>query len=87
MDWNLYQYKRVPFGLATGAQVLTCLLDMIFHDVKFQYVYHYLDDLVYSENYEHLQQLNEVYSHLHSAGLTVNPSKVTFAVLGITLRH
>jgi hypothetical protein len=42
----------VPFGLATGAQVLTRLLDKVFGDIKFNYVYHYLDDLViYSENY------------------------------------
>jgi hypothetical protein len=79
MDWNLYQYKRVPFGLAIGAQVLTRLLDMIFHYIKSQCVYHYLDDLVvYYE--EHLQQLNEVFSRLRSGGLTVNPSKVMFAV-------
>jgi hypothetical protein len=59
---------------------------MILHDIKFQYVYHYLDDLViYSENYElHLQHLNEVFSRLRGAGLTVNPSKVTFAVQEIS---
>jgi hypothetical protein len=43
-DWNLYQYKRIPFGLATGAQVLTRLLDRVFHDIKFEFVYHYLDE-------------------------------------------
>jgi hypothetical protein len=45
-DWNLYQYRRVTFRIATGAQVLTRLLDLIFHDMKFESVYHYLDDLV-----------------------------------------
>ena len=45
-DWNLFEFNKVPFGLATGAQVLTRILDQIFHDVKFKYVYHYLDDLV-----------------------------------------
>jgi hypothetical protein len=29
-DWNLYEYTRVPFALATGAQVLTLLLDQVF---------------------------------------------------------
>jgi hypothetical protein len=29
-DWNLFEYCRVPFGLATGAQVLIRLLDNIF---------------------------------------------------------
>jgi hypothetical protein len=58
-DCNLYQYRRVPFGIVTGAQVLTRLLDLIFHDVKFDFVYHYLDDLViYSETFE--QHLDHV---------------------------
>jgi hypothetical protein len=29
-DWNLFQYTRVPYGLAMGAQVLTRLLDIVF---------------------------------------------------------
>jgi hypothetical protein len=37
-DWNLYHYTRVPFGLATGAQVLTRLLDRVFQDLKFDFV-------------------------------------------------
>jgi hypothetical protein len=36
-DCNLYQYLRVPFGIATDTQVPTCLLDNIFHDVKFKF--------------------------------------------------
>jgi hypothetical protein len=85
-DWNLYQYRRVPFGIATSAQVLTRLLDMIFHDVKFRFIYHYLDDMViYSENFDqHLDHIAEVLSRLHEAGLTVKPSKVVFAVQEIS---
>ena len=80
-DWNLFEFNKVPFGLATGAQVLTRILDQIFHDVKFKYVYHYLDDLViYSENFDdHLSHLHEVLTRLRAAGLTVNPEKVRFA--------
>jgi hypothetical protein len=85
-DWNLYQYRRVPFEIATGAQVLTRLLDMIFHDVKFKSVYHYLDDLViYSEDFDqHLQHVSQVLYRLRKAGLTVKPSKVVFAVKEIS---
>jgi hypothetical protein len=80
-DWNLFEYCRVPFGLAAGAQVLTRLLDKFFSDVKFQYVYHYLDDLViYSENFDdHVRHIREVLSRLKEAGLTVKPSQVRFA--------
>jgi hypothetical protein len=85
-DWNLYQYRRVPFGIATGAQVLTRLLDLVFHDVKFDFVYHYLDDLViYSETFEqHLDHVALVLSRFREAGLTVKPSKVAFAVQEIS---
>jgi hypothetical protein len=79
--WNLYQYTMVPFGMATGAQVLTRLLDKVFQDLKFGFIYHYLDDLVvYSETYEeHLEHLRVVLDRLRSAGLTVKPDKVMFA--------
>jgi hypothetical protein len=85
-DWNLYQYSRVPFGTATGAQVLNRLLDIIFHDMKFKFVYHYFDDLIiYSENFDqHLDHISEVLSRLREGGLTVKPSKVAFAVQEIS---
>ena len=68
-------------GLAVGAQILTRLLDTVFHDVKFKFVFNYLDDLlVYSKGYkEHLGHLEDVMCRLRSAGLTVNPEKVKFA--------
>uniref|UniRef100_A0A1B6JZN4 RNA-directed DNA polymerase n=1 Tax=Homalodisca liturata TaxID=320908 RepID=A0A1B6JZN4_9HEMI len=81
VPWNLYQYRSVPMGLAVGAQTLTRLLDSIFHDVKFKYVFNYLDDLlVYSESFtEHVKHLEEVLVRLGRAGLTVNPEKVSYA--------
>jgi hypothetical protein len=43
-------------------------------------VYHYLDDLVSSENFDDpVRQIREVLSWLKEAGLTVKPSKVRFA--------
>ena len=58
--WNLYQYMRVPMGLAVGAQTLTRLLDTVFQGVKFQYVFNYLDDLlIYSTTLEAVS-----YTHL-----------------------
>ena len=80
-DWNLYEFCRLPFGISVGAQVLTRLLDMIFSDIKFQFVFHYLDDLViYSNSFEeHMLHLREVFSRLRNANLTINPSKVVFA--------
>jgi len=81
VPWNLYQFRRVPMGIAVGAQTLTRLLDSIFHDVKFKFVFNYLDDLlVYSETFEeHVNHLEVVLERLKEAGLTVNPEKVDFA--------
>lgn len=80
-DWNLFEFNRVPFGLATGAAVLTRLLDNILGDLKLVCVYNYLDDLViYSRSFEeHLQHLSRVFAKLQAAGLTVKPTKVTLA--------
>jgi hypothetical protein len=85
-DWNLYQYTRVPFGLATWAQVLTRLLDRVFQDYKFKFVYHYLDDVVvYSEDFEsHMRHLSLVFERLRQAGLTVKPEKVVLATQEIS---
>jgi hypothetical protein len=76
----------VPFVLATGAQVLTRLLDKVFVDLKFEFVYHYIDDIVvYSENFEdNLQHLKFVFDRLRAAGLTVKPEKVVFATSEIS---
>ena len=80
-DWNLYEFCRVPFGIAVGAQVLTRLLDKIFSDIKFKFIYNYLDDLViYSETFEeHLEHIREVLARLKRANLTVKLAKVKFA--------
>ena len=44
-DWNLYEYCLVPFCIAFGAQVSTQLLDKIFSDIKFKYLYTIFRDL------------------------------------------
>lgn len=77
-DWNLYEFNRVPFGLSTGAAVLSRLLDMVLGDVKFKFVYNYLDDVViYSRSFgEHLEHIRTVLDRLAGAGLTVKPSKL-----------
>ena len=94
VPWNLYQYTRVPMGLAVGAQTLTRLLNHVFHDVKFKFIFNYLDDLlVYSKSYEeHLCHPREVMCRLRSTGLTVNPEKVRFtqesiSFLGYLVSH
>ena len=71
-DWNLYEYCRVPFGIAVGGQVLTRLLVNVFSGIKFKYLYQYLDGLViYSENFQgHVQHARKVLGRLRKANLT-----------------
>jgi hypothetical protein len=79
-DWNLYQYTHMPFGLATGAQMLIRLLDQVFQDIKLEFVHHYLDDgVIYSRDFEeHLEHVRVVLDRLRDAGLTVKPQKFVF---------
>jgi hypothetical protein len=77
-NWNLYEYARLLFGIATGAQDLTWRLYQVFSGVKFRFVFHCVDNfVVYSNSFEeHLQHLWKVFHRLHHAGLTVNPAEV-----------
>ena len=80
-DWNLYEFCRVQFSIAVGAQVLARLLDKILSDIKFKFINNYLDDLViYSDSFdEHLAHISEVLDRLKKANVTFKLSKVKFA--------
>lgn len=80
--WAQYQFQYLPFGLASGSMVLTSLIDKIFGDIKFKYVYSFFDDLcVYSDGSfdDHIKKVRNVIGRLKEAGLTVNPEKITIA--------
>lgn len=81
VPWAQYEFNCVPFGLANGSMVLTDLINKIFGDIKFKYVFSFFDDIViYSDTFqEHLQHIQEVLQRLKRANLTVNPSKITLA--------
>lgn len=80
--YNLYQYKRIPFGLSVGGCVLCRCLDSIFHDLKFKCLVNFIDDIVvFSDTFEGLMEnLYEVFRRLEKAGFTVNPAKLKIAV-------
>lgn len=82
VPWAQYEFNYLPFGLASGSMVLTSLIDRIFGDIKFNYIYNFFDDLcVYSDSTfeDHLQKVGLVIQRLRDAGLTVNPQKITVA--------
>ena len=80
--YGLYKFCRVPSGLSTGAQVLTRLLDTVLSDIKYKYVFNYLDDIIiYSRSWEdHVRHVDEVLRRLGTGKLTVNPDKARFGV-------
>lgn len=82
VPFGLYQYKTVPFGIGTGGQVLTRLLDQVLGDLRYISIFLYFDDvIIFSKGslQDHLLKLKEVLRRLRNAGLTVNPDKLTIA--------
>jgi hypothetical protein len=73
-----YEYNRIPFGIASGSMVLSKLMDKIFSDIKYKFLYPYFDDIViYSDSVaSHLKHLDIVLARLRDAGLTVSPGKM-----------
>jgi hypothetical protein len=70
-------------GIIVGCQSLSRVMDELFSDLKGDYLFNFLDDLVvYSPSAaEHVGQVSDVLRRLQSAGFTLNPDKVTFGVM------
>ena len=75
---GLYRYCVMPFGLQTAPAVFQRLMNKVIRGLK--HVKVYLDDLVVFTNSweEHIQVLNELFSRLRRANLTVNLAKSEF---------
>lgn len=77
-SYGLYEFLRMPMGISLGSQSLTEYLEKIFSDVKYKFVWNYLDDiLIYSSSKKkHLQHIRHVLKILRDNGLTLNPDKM-----------
>jgi hypothetical protein len=78
-----FEYLFMPFGLMNAAQTFQRLMDRLFGHLPF--VFTYLDDhLIASATLEeHMQHLAMFFQVLQENGLTINPSKCTFAVSSV----
>ena len=78
---GVYQWKRLPFGLAAAPSSFQHLLTQVLHHLNYQIALVYVDDiLVFSKTFEdHLKHLQLVFDRLRAANLTLKPSKCLFA--------
>ena len=79
--FGLFEYLRMSFGMKNSAQAFQRLMDQVFRDLPFAFVY--LDDiLVASRNEcEHKQHLREVLGKLRDNGMAINRLKVRFGTI------
>lgn len=75
---GMFQFKRMPFGVAGGPATFQALMDKVLEGIKHTYCMAFLDDvLIYSESFdEHIEHMREVLNRISNAGLTINPTKV-----------
>ena len=81
---GLYKYKRLPFGVASAPTIFQRIMEATLQGLPMVCVY--LDDVLVSgmSQQEHLTNLNEVLTHLESAGLHLKEKKYTFCKSGVT---
>ena len=77
--FGLYEYTVMPFGLSNAAQTFQRFIDTVLRGLDFCYAY--LDDILVAsqDETEHREHLKRLFARLNEFGMTINPSKCTFA--------
>lgn len=77
---GLYQFTRMPFGLCNAPAVWQRLMDKVIGADLEPYAFVYLDDIiVISSSFEdHINILDQIFTRLYNAGLTVSKDKCHF---------
>lgn len=79
---GIYQWKRMPFGLVNAPASFQALMTQVLRGLNLKTCLVYVDDiLVFSNSFQqHIQHLNDIFTRLESCGLTLKPSKCSFAL-------
>lgn len=82
---GVYQWKRMPFGLVNAPASFQALMTQVLRGLNWKTCLVYVDDiLVFSNSFkEHLQHLEQIFTRLTEAGLTLKPSKCAFALSSV----
>ena len=77
---GLFEYDRMPMGLATSPPVFQRLLEIVFADMRGKGLLLYIDDIILytKDECEHEVLLGKVLERLREAGLSLKPSKCHF---------
>ncbi|XP_018496364.1 uncharacterized protein LOC108864704 [Galendromus occidentalis] len=83
---GLFQFKRMPFGLANAPATSQRLMDRVIGPLKYRMALVYLDDIIiYSKDFgTHLTDLREVLKRIQTAGLKLKAKKCLFATKEVT---
>jgi transposase InsO family protein len=78
--WSLWEYERLPFGLANAPAHFQRLMQLVLSGLLWVTTLVYIDDvIIYSPSFEqHLVHLRQVLERLDKAGLKLHPNKCTF---------
>ena len=79
---GVFEFNRMPFGLRNAPMSFQMLMSQVLRGLNWKFVLCYIDDLlVFSKSFEeHLDHLNQVFSRLREANLTLKPEKCQFGV-------
>ena len=77
---GLYEFERMPFGLCNAPATFQRFMQAVLIGLEWKCCFVYIDDiLVCSETLEeHLEHLQQVFTRLRMAGLTLKPRKCSF---------
>lgn len=77
-QYGLFQFKRLPYGIASAPAIFQRLIDQMLSDIPFACAY--LDDILITgkSTEQHLQTLNKVLNRLKEFGLKCSLKKCTF---------